>query len=324
MRRMMIALLLGIFGATGMAANWATLPEKQRPGFGETVVDLDSVRAMSDIWPLVEVTQRYGPSEVDLLLDCEEVSYTIRSQRSPSYDGKVMTLSRGSEHHYPSWRDAVVHRHICPRFIKSWDEEYFSPPTEFCSLKDSYAQQLCSGDRMLLGEFNLFEKRLSQLGLRCTIPKESKVNIQLFFMQEASQCKNEQCLGNVSRAMFSSMEKSLVASQAGKQCTFVDEQLAKIETTSQRKKAFSDHHRCLIGGIPMMDDKVSSAETIADALQARCKSILDAVLEQDLSNELQKNVRPKVVGLVLEYRAARLRTQDRQKSKSTKPKAREM
>jgi hypothetical protein len=166
--------------------------------------------------------------------------------------------------------------------------------------------------------------RLAQLQPSCSITQEVYGRIAGFFYDLLTQCIDESCLHyEIENTIFFEMGKSLQASMAGDKCTFVDYQLARMEMASKKKKEredTKDYFQCGIAAIPLLDDGISGAETVALALHSKCKPILESALAQSddsaLLNEIVKNLRSHLVALVLQYRAAKRQLQEIERKKS--------
>jgi len=346
MIRLAIALLLTVVSSAVMAANWVTLGEPRR-GYAQIAIDLDSVRAKSESGRFVEVTWRSvggTPHEVDSVLDCEEVSITNKVMRQASGQKTITTdfsapptdkfdaeSKRGLRYWYPEWRNAQLLREVCPRFNPNWEENFLiRRPAAVCqSAKSFYEKQICSGSREALGEYGLMAVRLAQLQPRCSITQESLEKIISFFIDKVNQCKDESCLSTVNtNEIFSPTEKALQASMNGDKCTFVDDQLAAMERWARENKALADargYRQCAMESVPLLDDGISGAETVAAALHAKCNPILVAAYAQtdksvEFMNALVREFRPYLIELVLQHRAAKRLLQETQKgSKKNNP-----
>lgn len=92
---------------------------------------------------------------------------------------------------------------------------------------------------------------------------------------------------------------------------------AQAQSVEEPVRAYLD---CAKTAIPVIDDRVSDAATVAIGLHAQCRpAFLDAGLNVDRQNHMAELLRPNLVQLVLLSRSASARAQAPTKSSKGKP-----
>lgn len=349
---LIIAIFLTSFTSAAFAQSWIPLGEKN----DRLQIDLDSIRSKTESATFVEVTWRRTLNS-DLviaytsLLNCDEFSITNLSKEAISpqteqYSGRKRDKTDlfsssapeydiDSRYEYPPWRayQALLLKQACPRIQPKWEEKWLNPaPATDCqSLKSLFFKQLCAGNRDVLGDYNVMIYRAAQVEARCLIKREDSLKVFSFSFGKAELCRDDMCILNEMYSTLSGFEKDLKAAMKGEKCQFINKQLARMEMEQQNSKALADagnYLRCAMIATPLLDDRISSAETVAIALHSKCKPILDAALAQSAtlaarSGAIAMELRPKLIEFVLENRAMPIQNQapprsgNKQKPKST-------
>ncbi len=262
-------------------------------------------------------------------VDCErwaltrsvEMETDLRSGQSSSIpeETKRQTLFPN----YPGLTTAPEIEFVCKKTKPEVIAKMTALPSEGCASPTSDpVKELCSYGPEFRANSYLFWRRTEVTRYPCGDSKEDFVTAAMEFFRQRSLCKDQKCRDEVADRAMSMIVMDFEAadrwSQQGKSfplpggtCRFVSTLKKEAQERERSVIAMNNFKQCVLNKVERLDDRQSSAEVIARALQNACKSEFSAVLAvRDITTPgaqelVRKAFEDNVIQTVLEHRTAR-------------------
>jgi len=181
---------------------------------------------------------------------------------------------------------------------------------------------MCSpGNRDLASSISLLNYRMKQVIDACTVGSEvmdkgvfSRLAEDAItdVLAEVDRCHDRVCQMNAVYWMLSWLNKDLERAARGQKCEAIQQRIAMIERDKQTAKGMENvkvYLACAVSKTPVLDDGITTAESVATALHSACLGAFNAaaglLLQSPGSRQfLESELRPKLIEIVLQHRAA--------------------
>lgn len=339
-----------------LASNWVAFERQESAGRIEHFEwDTDSLTSDAGAPHAVSVTwQRYATSRLSPTPETREISKSriycrdfglstySREQTLVRKDGAPgMRLGPGVESAltdkpstWPTWGspDGKLVRAACEAAFPAWLPDFLLAHERECAGKTA---GMCSPDtKELAYSLSLLLYRKQQAVSACTptLDAAGKATFAALadlsvadVLAEAGRCRDRACRAKTVNWMLSGINGDLERAGRGQQCEAFQQRADKITREKQTAKgveAMRTYLACAASKLPALDDGLSAAESVATALHSACLPVFDAATDLLLQHPESRQLligqlRPKLVEIVLQYRAA----QRAPKQPATRPQA---
>ena len=329
------AFLIVIFMSASLIARgdtWIAVFDKE----GERIeIDTDSFERRSP--ENVRVTWRDKPnytsrySQHESVINCS--TFSIRDLRFRFVDPNILEKwqSKPVDYEDPSLpvhqrRDTTKYwgwtggrgmliRMACAHFDQSWSQQWLDigKNRSCANPSDHFTKLLCDQNKDFVATFNLLIKRGFDIEEACKNDRASLASVTKEMVQGAAQCQSVDCAVKKLEFHLYDFGNDLERAGRGEKCTAVTRGLERIEQDKSAQRAVDKmqfYFACVKNAAPRLDDGLSSAETIATALHSRCQNEFSRAVNESseirsIAGQLGKDLQPKVIELVLEYRAGK-------------------
>lgn len=241
--------------------------------------------------------------------------------------GRPMPLSdrdKLARHRYPAdaGEDNSIFHYLCKDVIPSTAQrEAVSSVIQTklgCNATPWKGTVLCQRDPKSLGALYSFTMRFEQAVAACSMPAEHASQVLRDWYQTLAECRDTGGCLPVMQLTTSGLIDDLAAATEHQPCTYLEQSLASAREHAVTRASITNFQACVTKQIPALDDLLSSADVIANAVYGACEGQLPGRMHGNPS--IRGNSLPGISAEVLQFRRLLLKHQ-KLKQSVPKPKA---
>lgn len=230
--------------------------------------------------------------------------YVAGKRQSGRYTTDLSDADLLRRYRYPisSSADGQLIRQVCQQnyFPESKREEYAIAFQKRlgCNSNPKAASPLCAKDSDTLETLYSFAFRLMQIKEACPVSQEQLDSVANNWLDKVFECSN--CDLSGLRWSISSLGDDLARVANKQSCSYLSIAIEQVSKDKEQAEATTRFRACLKRTIPAIDDLISSADVVASAVFAACRSELTPFLAKN--KVFEERVLPGVTALVLKHR----------------------
>lgn len=243
--------------------------------------------------------------------------------------------SHGSPYEFPSYTffTGRLISQVCQAVEPNWLSAWLADGVgEACSETNSpYSKWTCES-QTVQGEQAAFAAHLALAAFKCQLPKQKWEPLANKIYDSINLCDSAKCAEEVfirssTGLLTARIRQDLKNEAEGKKCIEIElvaNDLQKQKEAESRRKTvidgLQDYFLCARKAVPLIDDRLSNPDLVADAIHSRCSSQFFAATktEHDLSS-IERLTRPRILEFIFTWRHAESQPRQQQHSPQETP-----
>lgn len=328
MKKILTAIGLTVLAPFSVAQEWQTLEKTPTMVIAYQPASIKPIGNME-----LSVTWRYGEPDGQYFLgysaavNCIDMSYRrVSSWSENGRTGQIRTDPPGkSIVTFPGLQgsEGKVMVRACSTFLPDWEKVWdFSAAQDCANPRLKMDKFLCEKDADTNRSYDFFAYRFEQAIEACGASEDDRKTVMSLIYYKIEDCTSGRCAASIFSNQSRTLGNDLELKRGGQQCLGIGKLLAEAREQIGRERAatkIQEYWSCFRRAASYLDDRISSAETIASATHSKCRPEFGAAMRESeamsrASGQLEASIKPKQIEIILDGRANR-RQADQPKKK---------